>query len=154
MTGSDIADRFDAANAEAIDVVLGPARAHWADPTEAEGWPVGVTARHIGLGHELMASWAQALRDRTPLAGGYDIHQRNAEIAAQGVVATPEEVADLLRDGGARVSATLRELTAEQLEGEIDFAGRPMPRAMLADASVRHVQAHLESIKATLNREV
>lgn len=154
MSGADIAERFEAANTDAINVVLGPARACWTALTEAEGWAVGVTARHIGLGHELMASWARALRDRTPLTGGYDIHQRNAEIAAQGVVATPEEVADLLRDGGAEVAGVLRELTDADLDGEIEFGGRMMPRVVLAEAAVRHVDAHLASIRAVLGAQV
>jgi hypothetical protein len=149
---SDIAARFTAANDEAVAYVSGPAKDHWDAPTEAEGWPVGVVARHIGLGHELMASWARALRDRTPLPEGSDIHERNAEIAAQGVVATPEQVAELLRRGGVEVAQVLSELGPEHLEGEIDFGGRMMPRAMLAEASVRHVQTHLESIKAVAER--
>lgn len=154
VTGAEIAERFEAANQAAIDVVLGPAQQVWDRPTEAEGWPVGVTARHIALGHELVASWARTLRDRTPFSGGYDVHQRNAEVAAKGVVATPEEVADLLRTNGAVVAATLRELDADHLDGDIEFAGRTMPRSMLADASVRHVQAHLASIRKAIDAQV
>jgi len=56
VTGAEIAQRFEAANQAAVDTVLGPARQVWDRPTEAEGWPVAVTARHIALGHELMAS--------------------------------------------------------------------------------------------------
>jgi len=152
MTGADIASRFEAANAEAIECVLGPAGAHWESPTEAEGWPVGVTARHIGLGHELMASWARALRDGTPVTGGADVHQRNAKVAAEGVVATPDEVSALLRDNAKAVVAALRELTEDDLEGEIDFGGRMMPRRMLAEASIRHVQGHLDSIRAVIGQ--
>jgi len=154
VTGAEIAQRFEAANQAAVDTVLGPARQVWDRPTEAEGWPVAVTARHIALGHELMASWARALRDRTQLTGGYDIHQRNAEVAAEGVVATPEEVADLLRSNGRVVAATLRELDESHLDGEIDFAGRQMPRVMLAEASVRHVDAHLASILRVADAQV
>lgn len=150
---SDLVARFTAANDEAVAYVTGPARDHWDASTQAEGWPVGVVARHIALGHELMASWARALRDRTPLPAGYDIHERNAEIAAQGVVATPDQVGELLRKGGVEVAAVLAELRPEHLEGEIDFGGRMMPRLMLAEASVRHVQTHLESIKAAASAE-
>jgi len=154
MSGTEIAARFDAANEEAIAVVLGPAREHWRTPTEAEGWPVGVVARHIGLGHELMASWARTLHARAPFTGGFDIHARNAEVAAQGVVATPEEVAELLRTGGREVSAALAALTDDDLEGEVDFGGRTMPRAMLAEVSVRHVESHVASILAVVGAEV
>jgi hypothetical protein len=148
MAGAEIAERFEAANAEAIDYVLGPAREHWDAPTAAEGWPVGVTARHIGLGHELMTSWARAIKTREPLTSVGDIHAINAEHAARGVVATPEEVVELLRRGGASVSAALRELTDDDLAQQVDFGGQQMPATMLAEASVRHVEGHLGSIKA------
>lgn len=150
MAGAEIAARFTAANGQAVDYVLGPARDHWHEPTDAEGWPVGVTARHIGLGHELMAGWARALRTREPITSGMDIHERNAEEAARGVVAGPEEVAELLRSGGDTVAEALRALTDDDLAATVEFGGREMPAAMLAEAAVRHVETHLASIRAVV----
>ena len=154
MSGADIATRFEQANARAVEVILGPAADCWQTPTAAEGWPVGVTARHIALGHELMASWARALADRAERLVGFDIHAQNAAVAAQGVVATPAEVAELLRANGALVTEALRRLDDSHLAGEIDFGGRAMPRQMLAEASVRHVEAHLAGIEAVASAKV
>jgi hypothetical protein len=154
MSGADIATRFEQANARAIEVVLGPAREHWETTTSEEGWPVGVTARHIALGHDLMASWAQALADGAERLDGFDIHAQNAAIAAEGVVASPDQVAELLQERGPALAAALRGLTDDQLAGEIDFGGRAMPRAMLAEAAVRHVEGHLASIGAVVDAKV
>lgn len=149
-TGEDIAARFETVNGEAVDVITGPARDHWHTLTTTEGWPVGVTARHIALGHELMAQWADALARREPLVPPDDIHHANAEQAAHGVVADPDEVAALLHANGSRVSAALRRLTAEDLVGEVDFGGRTMPSLALAEAAIRHVTGHIESIRAVI----
>ena len=154
MSGAEIADRFNQANERAIEVVLGPARKHWETPTAEEGWPVGVTARHIALGHGLMAAWARALADGAERMHGFDVHAQNAAVAAEGVVATPDEVVELLREGGTVVAAALAGLTDDQLAGEIDFGGRVIPRATLAQAAVRHVEGHLTSIEAVVDQKV
>jgi hypothetical protein len=145
--GREIAERFEAANTEAIDYVLGPAPSCWQRYTESEGWPVGVTARHIALGHELMVSWAEAIKAHAPIPVG-DIDATNAEQAALGIVATPDQVAQALRHGGARVGAALRALDDDDLAGVADFGGQLLPAAGLAEAAVRHVHVHLASIKA------
>lgn len=150
MSGAEIASRFEAANAEAIDYVLGPASRHWDKPTDSEGWPVGVTARHIALGHELVAGWVECIRTGSPITSVGDIHERNAEEAARGVVATPEHVATMLRERGSTLADALRTLTDEQLSRDVDFGGQTMKASMVADAAVRHVQAHLGSIRSTV----
>lgn len=154
MTGADIAARFEEINREAIDFILGPAGDNWYEPTEAEGWPVGVVARHIGLGHQLMTGWARGIKGHRPIASVGDINAINAQQAAPGVIATPAEVADLLRSGGVMVMQALRDLGPEDLAGTIDFGGQEVPCTMLAEAAVRHTTAHLESIKAAVSAVV
>ncbi len=149
-SAADIAARFVTANEEAVAFVLGPARAHWQTPTGSEGWPLGVTARHIALGHVLMAGWARAIAAGEPIASVADIHEINAEQAALGVVADPDEVAQLLRDGAVAVTDALSTLSDELLTGEVDFGGQAMPARGLAEASVRHVRTHLESMQAVV----
>jgi hypothetical protein len=149
MTGADIAARFEIANVGAADYIEGPAAAHWQTPTPEEGWPVGVTARHIGLGHDLMAGWARGIKTGGPFSG-FDVHDRNAEVAAAGIVADPAEVAELLRANGAHVIEALRALDDADLEGEVDFGGRRLPATMLAEAAIRHVESHLGSIRAAV----
>ncbi len=145
----DLAAQFEAANCEAVDCVLGPASGHWEATTPEEGWPVGVAARHIALGHQLMLGWLAALQAGEPITGDPgDIDRQNAEVAALGVVASPEEVADELRHGGQQVAEALRRLTDADLEREVDFAGQPMPGSRVAGAAERHVRTHLASIEA------
>lgn len=146
--GVDLVQQFEAANREAIEFVLGPASAHWEAETPDEGWPVGVTARHIALGHQLMLSWLEALRAGKPIPSTGDIDEQNASVAAQGVVATPEEVAAALRAGGEDVAVALGELTDDDLARDVDFGGRQLPGSMLVAAAERHVRNHLASIKA------
>lgn len=147
MNGAEIAGHFEEANAEAVDYVRGPATAHWGEVTSAEGWPVGVTARHIALGHELVLGWVEALRVGQDIAVG-DIDAVNAEHAGRGVVADPEEVAALLVENGRRVSEALRSLSEAELSGLVRFGDRDLPAAMVAEAPVRHVRTHLDSIRA------
>ena len=154
MTGADIAARFDEINQEAIDFVLGPAGDYWYEATDAEGWPVGVVARHIGLGHHLMAGWARGLKAHSAIASVGDINAINAKQAAAGVIASPAEVVDILRTGGKTVMEALRALGPEDLEGTIDFGGQQMPCAVLAEAAVRHTATHLESIKSAVSAAV
>lgn len=150
VDGQDLAGRFVAANDEAVAYLLGPARERWHSTTDSEQWPVGVVARHIALGHELMLGWVRSLKDQAPITGPSDIDAINATEAARGVVASPEEVAQLLRDNGGAVTEVLRSLTGEDLQREVDFAGRKLAAAMLADAPARHVTGHLASIRAVV----
>ena len=150
MPAADLADRFESANREVIDYVLGPAAAAWDTPTAAEGWPVGVTARHIALGHRLVAGWIDALRQGEPITGIEDIDGANAREAARGVVASPQDVAALLQENGARTSAALRQLSDEDLNREVEFGPRRLPGEVVAGAAIRHAQVHLESIRQAL----
>jgi hypothetical protein len=146
--GADLADTFAAANREAIEYVLGPASQHWEAMTPEEGWPVGVTARHIALVHQLMTRWLAALQAGEPIPGTGDVDAQNAAVAEGGIVASPEEVVDALRRGGEDVADALHGLTDSDLEREVDFGGRPLPGSMVASAPERHVRNHLASIKA------
>jgi hypothetical protein len=135
--GGVLAAAFETVNREAIEYVLGPASEHWEATTPEEGWPVGVTARHIALSHQLMMGWLVALRPGDPIPSTGDIDEQNAAVAARGIVASPPEVADALRRGGEEVYATLRQLTDEDLGRDVDFGGRRMRGSMVAGAAER-----------------
>ena len=151
MTGADVAERFEEVNAQAVAYVLGPARAHWHDVTEAEGWPVGVAARHIALGHELVRGWVQAIQRNEPIGGLEDIDAVNAEHAARGVVASPEEVAAILEHNGRALADELRSLSESDLSREVHFGERLLSASLVAEASLRHVRAHMESIERVVD---
>jgi DinB family protein len=152
-SGEELAVRFTEANAEATKVVLGPAARHWHAVTPAEGWPVGVTARHIALGHDLMLGWLEALSRGRPVEGIAEVDERNAEVAAKGVVAEPSEVAQALSARGSAVANALRALPEHRLAGEVVFGGRSLPAIQLAEAAIRHIEVHMESIRRALESE-
>jgi len=152
-TGEELASRFTDANSEAARVVLGPAARRWHAVTSAEGWPVGVTARHIALGHDLMLGWLEAVASGRPVEGVEAVDERNAEVASRGVVAGPFEVAEDLRAQGSAVADALRALPEDRLAGEVLFGGRPLPAVQLAEAAIRHIEVHLESIRQALEPE-
>jgi uncharacterized damage-inducible protein DinB len=149
MTLEQIIDAFRTANDDAVDVVKGLDDDQWQQRTATEGWPVGVTARHIALGHEAFAGWVTSMLDGGPVDPG-DVDAVNAETAARGIVADQSEVARMLRENGEAVLERLTALDGADVEGEVEFAGNVMPRAALLGASVRHLERHLGSIRDTV----
>ncbi len=147
MTGSEVADRLELANQAAIDYIGHAARRHWEAVTLAEGWPVGVAARHIGLWYPAMTGWMRAMAAGEPIVVG-PIHALNAEQAALGVVATPDEVVELLNSNGEILASAMRTLTEHHLAGEVDFGGERTLAAEVAEIAIAHVEEHLASIRA------
>jgi DinB superfamily len=149
MTLEEITDRFRSVNADAVHLVRGLDDDQWRRATTVEGWPIGVTARHIALGHRQFAGWVQSMLAGGPVDPG-DLDAANAEHAARGIVADQTEVARMLSENGDAVLALLAGLDADAVEGEVEFSGKVLPRVALLGASVRHVDGHLGSIRATL----
>jgi hypothetical protein len=149
MEPADIGRRLRELNDDAVALVRGLSEEEWHRPTPTEGWPVGVTARHIALGHRAFVGWIRDMRADGPVDPG-DIDEANAAAAAAGVVASPAEVASMLAEEGERAVDLLTAIPPEEAEGMVQFAGRQMPRARLLDASTRHVAGHLASIRAAV----
>ncbi len=145
MTGSEAADRFERANVRAIGYIDREARNHWERVTAAEGWPVGVTARHLGLWYPAMTLWVRAIAGGEPIVVG-PIRAVNAEQAALGVVASPDEVVELLTLNGKTLASALRTLTEHQLDDEVDFGGERASGIEVAEVVIAHVEEHLASI--------
>ena len=67
---SALAERFERENEQFIAAVEALSDAEWRSRCEAEGWSVGVAARHVASSHALIAGWVRA-RDRFgPVAEG------------------------------------------------------------------------------------
>jgi hypothetical protein len=145
----EIVASLRSSNEAAVELVSVLDADQWRRRTPAEGWPVGVAARHIALGHRQFVGWVEGMLAGAPVDPG-DLDAVNASAAAAGIVAEPDEVARLLRDEGDRAVRVLTMLKPEDVDGEVDFAGRRMPRMALLGASVRHVDAHLASIRAAI----
>lgn len=149
MTLEEIIGRFRAVNDDAADLVRGLDDDQWRRLTTVEGWPVGVTARHITLGHRQFVGWVESMLAGEPVDPG-NVDAANAEQAARGIVADQTEVARMLSEDGDAVLALLTGLDGDDVQGEVELSGNVMPRMALLGASVRHVDRHLGSIRATL----
>jgi hypothetical protein len=152
MTLDEIVAGLRSSNEAAAELVSALDHEQWRRRTPAEGWPVGVAARHIALGHRQFVGWVEGMVAGEPIDPG-DLDAVNASAAAAGIVAEPDEVARLLRYEGDRAVRVLTTLKPEDAEGEVDFRGRRMPRMALLGASVRHVDAHLASIRAAVGAD-
>jgi uncharacterized protein (TIGR03083 family) len=152
MTLEEIVARLRSSNEATVELVWALDDDQWRRLTPAEGWPVGVAARHIALGHRQFVGWVQGMVAGVPVDPG-DLDAVNARQAADGIVAEPEETARLIREEGDRALTVLTSLKPDDVDGEVDFGGRRMPRVALLGASVRHVDAHLASIRAAVGGE-
>src|SRR5690242_4646600 len=97
MTLEEMAAALRASNDAAVELVSGVDDEAWRRTTPVEGWPVGVAARHIALGHREFVGWVERMLTGSPVDPG-DVDAVNARHAAEGVVAEPGEVARMLRE--------------------------------------------------------
>ena len=147
-----LAESFNALNADLLEFVQSCSDADWRKVTDAEGWPVGVTARHIAVAHYPVIEWVQMLVQGDPLppVTMATVDQINAQHAAEHPHCTREEVVALLRSNHARVIAYLETLDDEDLARQgylklldADVSAATLFTAILIDAT----SAHLESMQ-------
>ena len=117
---ASLADDFQRANDDLIQLVEELSDAQWATRTDAEGWPVAVAARHVAWAHQFLTDRARAVSEGRPLPpmppGGIDAH--NARDAEQYADVTRDEVLGMLRTNGAEAAGLVRSLSDEQLDRE------------------------------------
>jgi uncharacterized protein (TIGR03083 family) len=149
-----LADDFERANAELIQLVEELSEAQWATRTDAEGWPVAVVARHIAGAHAFIGRRIKAISEGQPLPpmppGGIDA--QNARDAERYADVTRDEVLSLLRTNGADAAALVRGLSDEQLDRTFTRPdGNTMRVASLIEnALIGHPIGHGSSIRAAV----
>ena len=123
----------------------------WTNFTAAEGWPVGVTARHIAVAHYPVIEWVQMIIEGQPLpAVTFDtINALNAQHAADHNPCSRQEVLDLLQTNHATVMSYLQTIGADDaarqgylrlFDVEISAAG--LFQAVLIDGVEAHFSQH------------
>ena len=148
-----LANRFDVFSQEVLDFVQGCSDADWGKITPAEGWPVGVTARHIGVGHYPLIGWVQLVVDGQSLPGITmdEVNQMNDQHAQDHANCTKAEVIEILRANSAKALDYWTTLSDEDLERQsyfklfdTDINAGDLFTSLLIDIAT----AHFESMKA------
>jgi hypothetical protein len=152
-----LAERFQAVIAAFALEIEALSDAEWRTICPAEGWSVGVVARHIAIGSETITRHIhEFLADPSPKPDTVEtIHQRNASDAARLADCTKAETVAHLRASGVAAVELVRGLTDAQL-GRRGLLAAGFPErdvAWLAGFLVRHLDEHRASIHAALARE-
>jgi DinB superfamily len=153
----ELARQFEARAQEAAAVVAKLSDADWKKVTEAERWPVGVTAHHLAGALEVVAGLV------TALASGHSpgaltstmLDEMNARHAREHVDCTRAETLALLQKGAATATAVIRGLGDEQLtrSGTIFTDLPPMTvEQLVVMGLITHIDEHFGSIRKTIAR--
>ena len=153
--GEDLAKQFEAKANEATAVLERLSDADWKKVTTAEKWPVGVTAHHIAVSHELIAGIIKTLADGKPGPNiNMDaINELNAKHAQDSAGCTKAETLALHKQNAAAAAVMVRGLSDAELDrtGAVLAGMPPMSAAQLAGGLlVGHIDEHLGSIRATV----
>jgi hypothetical protein len=153
--GETLAKQFEAKAQEAASVFEKLSDADWKKTTSAEKWPVGVTAHHIAVSHELIAGLIGSVASgqvTAPIALD-DIHAMNAKHAQDNAACTKAETLATHRKGASAAASLLRGLddaalarSAEVLKGMPVMSAEQLASGLL----VGHIDEHLGSIRATV----
>lgn len=127
----------------------------WIKVTVAEGWPVGVTARHVAVAHYPVIDWVQMIVEDNPLPPVTmdTIDQLNAQHAAEHRACSQEEVANLLGTNHAKVMAYLAAVNDQELERQsylklfdVDISAAQLFTAVLIEAAMGHLASMKEAV--------
>jgi Mycothiol maleylpyruvate isomerase N-terminal domain len=150
-----LAKEFDAKAEDAMATLQKLSDADWRNVTEAEKWSVGVTAHHLAgvlepISHMIKAVVSGQARGTLTAAM---IDEMNAQHARDYVHCTKAETIELLRNGAAVASATIRGLNDDQLakSGTVVTDAPPMTAAQLITSGlIAHIDEHFDSIRKTV----
>ena len=150
-----LAKQFETKAAEMTAVIKGLSEVDWKKTTEAEKWPVGVTAHHVAQGHEGILGIVKTL------AAGQSIpnftmdmlNEMNAKHAKEQAGCTKAETLALHEKGAAAAAATVRGLSDAELDkkGTV-LTGMPAmtTQQVVESILINHVNDHMGSIRKTV----
>ncbi len=155
--GEALAKSFETKAAAALALIETLTEEEWKKITAAEKWSVGVTARHIAWGHEVIAGIIQSVAAGQGMAPfSMDaLNALNAKNAAEWAGSSKSEVVALHRKNAAAAAAVVRGISDDGFARKAEiFAGMPPMSAgdLAGGILVGHVDEHLGSIRATTGR--
>ncbi len=127
----------------------------WQKTCSGEGWPVGVVARHLGVGHFGILDLAKSIVGGEPLPEltGAIIDQMNVQHAEEHAGCTKHEVLGFLRANGPEVAGYVAGLSDEDLDraGYLALLGRDASTEKLIELVIlKSGKEHLENMKAAV----
>ena len=152
-----LARQFEAKVADAVATLERLGDADWKTVTQAEKWPVGVTAHHYASALEPIAGMIQTVasgRSFEPFSPGA-IDGMNAQHAREHAGCTRAETVALLRKGAAAAAASIRTLKDDQLtKTALVMTGIPpmSVEQLIAGGLLAHIDEHFGSIRKTVGR--
>ena len=155
--GEALAKQFEAKAREAASVLETLSDAEWKMVTEAEKWPVGVTAHHLAGSYERVPDIAMGLVAGQSF-GNFTrkmLDERNAQHAKDFAGCTREETLALHRKGAAKAAAVIRGLSDGQLakSGTLFIDAPPMTvEQLIMAALIQHTDEHYGSIRKTIGK--
>jgi hypothetical protein len=152
-----LAKQFEGKVTEATAVLQTLSDADWKRVTDAEQWPVGVTAHHVAGSHEPIANIVQAIVAGQSM-GNFTmdmLHEMNARHAKEHAGCTRAETIALHTKGAAAAAAVVRNLSDEQLakSGTV-LTGAPAMTVeqVITGILIHHIDDHFGSIRKTIGR--
>jgi DinB superfamily len=151
-----LAKQFEAKVQEATSVLEKLSDADWKKVTQAEKWPVGVTAHHVAQSHMGIAGIIKSVASGQHNASISmdDIHAGNAQRAKEFANGGKSETLALHKKNAAEAAAIVRGLDDAAL-GRSASALKGMPPMTTEQAVVGiligHVDEHLGSIRKTVS---
>jgi PhnB protein len=129
--------------------------ADWRKVTQAEKWPVGVTAHHYASVLEAIAGTIDTVASGRPFESFTPglIEEMNARHARDYAACTRAETIELFQKGVGVAAATIRRLNAEQLGRSAKVMSTMPPMTveqLIAAALLGHMDEHLGSIRKTV----
>jgi uncharacterized damage-inducible protein DinB len=155
LNPQSLAHRFQDFNQRLIAFVEQCPADKWRRVTKAEGWPVGVTAHHVGAIHYPVLAWVQMMVEGTPTPAitMADVDEMNRQHVATQADCTPTEVVQLLQQEGDKAVAYLQTLTTTALHREAylkifdtTMSAGQLFQAVLLDSA----EEHLTSLQTTV----
>jgi hypothetical protein len=151
----ELARQFEAKSRDAMATLEKLGEADWTKVTEAEKWPVGVTAHHLASVLEPISSMIKAVAaGQAPGDLSMEmLDEMNARHARDFAGCTRAETIDLHRKGSATAAATIRGLSdAELASSGTVLKGLPPMTAeqLIAGGLLGHIDEHYGSIRKTV----
>ena len=149
-----LADRLQAFNDEVMRIARGLGPEQWTRICR-EDWPVGVTARHIAVGHyDIIEFVRMIVRDnRLPDFSEEEVRQAANEHARKHADCTQQEVLNLLRENAAALIDFVSGLRDDELvqRAYLSLAGQNVSAEnFIREVVLNSGGEHLESIKAAV----